>query len=371
MRNLNVDLEFTDVLVTENPDIKITQEKIDKAISALSRLRSTSQTFESNNCTGQPVNNKKLIELREAVNSAKVIGLGKFNFAKVRKYLDFRIKRALLFSDDIDDSSSLYFLLEICLPRNGINTDMILTDETFELILTRLPRIGKWIFDSYITIKIEDSPEAKIEFNKVTKYTENDEFTFDLTLDGIQQDSTNHWIYKLIKDESDLINHPLVAVLHEFKSKNGGILWYWIGSTYFAFYHFILTYVIYKHPAPVMYDCDFNESTSKYICRDDCPNFTIPIKPGSSPFWTVDDDNCYNKWHQSSLMGFDVDKLLFVISIFNQIGLVSFSIFACKANIISSKFEKCNQFLTNLFVICFCIDSETFIDINLSIYHNY
>ena len=187
------------------------------------------------------------------------------------------------------------------LPRNGNVKNNILNGEIFENILILFPSIGKWILDSYITVQRRATSgkgeNPRIPFDEVKRYIDGDELVFDLSLDNINKKT--HWIYKLIEKESELIDHPLVAMLHEFKCKNGGIFWYWIGAIYFSIYHCLLTYVIYQHPPPFMYDCNVT-STSGFICRDNCPDFGIPLKPDASSFWSVDENSCYQKWHSGN-----------------------------------------------------------------------
>ena len=142
-----------------------------------------------------------------------------------------------------------------------------LNGKIFENILIDFPLIGKWILDSYITVQRQpkSSPEkgdASIEFDKVKRYKDGDELVFDLSLDHINKKSDTHWICKLSDKESELIHHPLVAMLHEFKCKNGGIFYYSITTLYFGIYHVLLTYVTFQHPPPYMYDCKINENST-------------------------------------------------------------------------------------------------------------
>ena len=87
--------------------------------------------------------------------------------------------------------------------------------------------------------------------------------------------------------------------MHEFKCKNGGFFWYWLGFYYFGIYHVLLIYVVFRHPAPYLYDCYYNETSSSFVCRDDCPDFGIPLKNDASGYWNTDHNSCYNEWYGS------------------------------------------------------------------------
>ena len=185
--------------------------------------------------------------------------------------------------NDSDNVEKLKKILEKILPREESSSN--LSEElskNIDEIFDQFPEIGKWILDSYITVNVKDG--GKKEFENIQKYREGDKFCIDLSLANI---NTSDWIYGLIESDSNLVHHPLIAAIHEFKCKNGGIIWYWLGAIYFAIYHVMLSYVIYQHPPPFMYDCTYNGSSLSFICRDDCPDYGIPLKPNHSDFWTL------------------------------------------------------------------------------------